>query len=606
MLIYNAKNNSFLLMTILIGVLCCVVLPINAKNSRDYLILVYMNGSDLESNRKQATKAVNEMIKVSKGKNFPGIFVVETGGTKRWHLKNLQNTKNQRFIIADGEIQEIKKLRERSMGDAENFSDFLRYGMQKRAKHNILIFWNHGEGSLRGFGRDELHENDALTLQEMNKAFKDSNINIKFDLIGFDACLMSSIEVAYMLSPYGKYMLASQETEKQDGWNYNVFSKLSDNITIENLARAIMDEYIIGENQYSITLLRLGKSSKLTEVLKKALGRWDKRKEALYTKVLYSRKDMLDFGGNFHLKNLNYIYPEMVELDDVFASLAGNNQHFYSEYTKVKKEITVYHLSKNYDKTPSGISIFLPYGKDFSKRNVELYKTTEFLKEYIDFIESYYIALKDSNEFVLYNAPLLDNNDYCSLDININSNFRSIDILLLKPLKNRKYYSIGYMNQDTQISKRNIKVAKPIQWITAMGQPLYIVKTRKDFYSTPMLLKRNSKEVIINIVFDMNLKIIKILEIDDKTIVSRNLDALIPGDIIAPLYPIIKLNDINKKFITEPNIISYEKGVERRIVIQNIIGFKLEKLNLSDYQVRLAIENEQGEKFYSLPCKKSY
>ncbi|MCR5235609.1 MAG: hypothetical protein K6E34_00220 [Lachnospiraceae bacterium] len=34
-----------------------------------------------------------------------------------------------------------------------------------------------------------------------------------FDFIGFDACLMATVETAYMLSPYADYMIASEEFE---------------------------------------------------------------------------------------------------------------------------------------------------------------------------------------------------------------------------------------------------------------------------------------------------------------------------------------------------------------------------------------------------------
>ena len=42
--------------------------------------------------------------------------------------------------------------------------------------------------------------------------------------IGFDACLMSSVETAFMCAPYAEYMIASQEVEPGSGWNYAFLS----------------------------------------------------------------------------------------------------------------------------------------------------------------------------------------------------------------------------------------------------------------------------------------------------------------------------------------------------------------------------------------------
>ncbi len=47
------------------------------------------------------------------------------------------------------------------------------------------------------------------------------------DLLGMDACLMSDLEVAYQARPYVKYIVASEETEPNEGWPYDaVFGRL--------------------------------------------------------------------------------------------------------------------------------------------------------------------------------------------------------------------------------------------------------------------------------------------------------------------------------------------------------------------------------------------
>ena len=69
----------------------------------------------------------------------------------------------------------------------------------------------------------------------------------KFDIIGFDACLMATAENALMLSKYADYMLASEETEPGIGWYYtNWLSQLSANTSISTpeLSKIIIDDFV--------------------------------------------------------------------------------------------------------------------------------------------------------------------------------------------------------------------------------------------------------------------------------------------------------------------------------------------------------------------------
>ncbi|MDF2613281.1 MAG: hypothetical protein K0S71_1067 [Clostridia bacterium] len=62
-----------------------------------YTILVYMVGSDLESDSGAATNDLIEMAAVGGAKNVN--VVVETGGAKKWHLPMISNKVNQRWLV---------------------------------------------------------------------------------------------------------------------------------------------------------------------------------------------------------------------------------------------------------------------------------------------------------------------------------------------------------------------------------------------------------------------------------------------------------------------------------------------------------------------------
>lgn len=62
---------------------------------------------------------------------------------------------------------------------------------------------------------DEQYEYDSLGVTEMAAAFDRvyDSMTDRFEFIGFDACLMSTLEVANQMVPYARYLYASEEYE---------------------------------------------------------------------------------------------------------------------------------------------------------------------------------------------------------------------------------------------------------------------------------------------------------------------------------------------------------------------------------------------------------
>ena len=110
----------------------------------------------------------------------------------------------------------------------------------------MLIFWDHGGGSLSGYGYDEKNaRSGSMSLSGINKALSDAKTT--FDFIGFDACLMATLENALMLTNYADYLIASEETEPGVGWYYtNWLTKLSQNTSMSTLeiGKNIVDDFV--------------------------------------------------------------------------------------------------------------------------------------------------------------------------------------------------------------------------------------------------------------------------------------------------------------------------------------------------------------------------
>jgi hypothetical protein len=222
----------------------------------NYTVLIYMVASNLEADGYYSTQDIAEM-KNATIENGNGInIVLETGGSANATVDNYREidfTKVQRHIIRNQVITTIDDLGQQNMGEAKTLTDFIKWGVSKYpAKHYALVLWDHGAG-INGFGFDDI-SNDILTLEEIKQAISEgysSSASImkgaKFELIGFDSCLMATLEVATVLAPYSNYLVASQEIEPAWGWDYTaIFNSLNASADEDGrtLGKVIADSYM--------------------------------------------------------------------------------------------------------------------------------------------------------------------------------------------------------------------------------------------------------------------------------------------------------------------------------------------------------------------------
>lgn len=107
----------------------------------------------------------------------------------------------------------------------------------------------------------------AICFDDSSKDFLDSRdlsavlaaarslIGRKIDLLGFDACLMSMIEVAYQVREGASYMAASEDSEPGDGWPYGrILRTLAEQPALSpaELGKIIVQHYV---DSYDASLL---------------------------------------------------------------------------------------------------------------------------------------------------------------------------------------------------------------------------------------------------------------------------------------------------------------------------------------------------------------
>lgn len=215
-------------------------------NNQDKItIMVYMCGTDLESKYKMASSDIEEMKSASLGKNID--IIIYTGGCSSWQSNGISSSVNQIYQIKDGKLVNlVPDDGAKSMTDPKTLSGFIKYcNTNFPANRNELILWDHGGGSVSGYGYDEKYKNGSMNLGGINQALKDGGIT--FDFIGFDACLMATAETAFMLDDYADYLIASEETEPGIGWYYTDWlNKLGKNTSMPtvDIGKNIIDDFV--------------------------------------------------------------------------------------------------------------------------------------------------------------------------------------------------------------------------------------------------------------------------------------------------------------------------------------------------------------------------
>ena len=230
--------------------------PVAISGSGRKLLALYMVGSDLEEDGQLATLDLFELIdgyQQSPDRQDLEVVVAFGGANKDgWRGMKLANmaqlladSRDGRFGNATGSGAYLYQADGAHMGDESSlklFLDYLRDGYQS-FDTRFLTFWDHG-GGYGGFGNDTNFGGDPLDLGEIESAFLRSGSQ-PFDLIGFDACLMATLEVVKVIEPNADYMLASQELEPGHGWLWSdvVASFLTEDDIVE-AAKGMVDSFV--------------------------------------------------------------------------------------------------------------------------------------------------------------------------------------------------------------------------------------------------------------------------------------------------------------------------------------------------------------------------
>lgn len=215
-----------------------------------WTFMVYMDGdNDLEES---AIVDLNEMEISGSTSNVN--IVVQLDRVPGHDDSNGDWTGTKRFYVTkDDDWQmihsdEIQNMGEVNMGDPNTLAEFVEWAATSYpAEQYALIIWDHG-GGWQSVANDDTDDEAGITMPELKTALStiQSNTGIKFDLIGFDTCLMGQLEVDHLIAPYANIRVASEELEPGDGWDYEpTLIALTANpaMNAEQLAKQIIDDF---------------------------------------------------------------------------------------------------------------------------------------------------------------------------------------------------------------------------------------------------------------------------------------------------------------------------------------------------------------------------
>ena len=354
--------------------------------------MIYIVGSDLESQYGAATRSIKQILDsgIDLTKNN---VLIRTGGTNKWKSKILSNKTMTYQVTAEG-LKAVKEEPVQDMASKNTLSSFLTYCYRNyKTKSYDLILWDHGGGPTMGYGYDEVSKN-VMSLSELDAALNGSPFRSgnKLEMVGFDACLMSSVEVAFLLSDNSDYLVASQETIPGWGWDYSFLGTIKPSTSSVDVTKTIIDAYYSqcekkfkseprSLSDVTLSCLDLSKTPQINSSL-----------SALYTdadngltmtsfpqasRIRESTKEFGTFSTAYSF--------DLIDIKNLCERMAGQYPDESRKVSQAIDDLVVY--NKTNVSNANGVSMYFPYrNRDAMAGLSSLYKQTSFDDGYSDYM----------------------------------------------------------------------------------------------------------------------------------------------------------------------------------------------------------------------------
>ncbi len=333
-------------------------------------------------------------------------------------------TEARRYLITrDNDLSTIaspiiQSLGEVDTGNPQTLMDFVTWAIQNYpAKKYALIMSDHGGGWTGGFS-DMTSPNSDLSMPEIISSIEQIQQNTgidKFEVIGFDACLMGQIEIFGSLYPYSNYMVASEEVIPGYGWSYAAWlEQVAQNPTMDGsgLSSAVVSTYVVNDvlltdelrasadeiaQEESTTTLSAIESARVPDVIG-AMNQFISAIATLDQSIVaeartYTRSYFSLFGED--------VSPSFIDLGNFSEVLANLTDDASTQQAAIQLQTAIDSavIAEKHGPSVSGSN-----GIAFHFPDSDLYYFTEYNSEFPSYAQSSYKFLEQSSwdEFLAY------------------------------------------------------------------------------------------------------------------------------------------------------------------------------------------------------------
>lgn len=361
---------------------------ISNSSSDTYTLMVYLCGSDLESEDGYASDDISEMLESQIAKEVN--LLVYTGGATNWYNDSISDRRNQIFKVENGNLSLVDdSIGMAFMSNPETLIYFLNYAKNNYSANKYgLILWDHGGGAVSGFGYDENEENEeeTLTIDELKYAL--DQFGNKLDFVGFDACLMANVETAYAIRNNANYLVASEELEPGTGWNYKkVINQLSKDTSqnFEALGKTIIDSYIKSNNGF------FGSDATLSMINLNEMNTVYSNLDRFMSDIKTQKFDTNEYSDvSKKIKETKSFADGEIDTIDLVDFATKINVSSSNELINSIKKCVVYNSVTDLVEDSNGLSIYFPNKElDYYEKMTGIYRNIGFTDTYTSVINEY-------------------------------------------------------------------------------------------------------------------------------------------------------------------------------------------------------------------------
>lgn len=379
--------------------------PLQINPDAKMTLMIYMCGSNLERCYGAATRDLMEIASSGVDPDQVNVVVL-AGGAKKWKNDVMQGGKAGIYLFRGESVFPLGETSaDLNMGDPSTLYAFLKLAYQYfPAQRSALILWDHGGGSINGICSDEVHDGDLLSMPELTAALeKGLEGQDKLEWIGFDACLMASAEVANMMQPYARYMIASEESEPGRGWNYQFLKDIEKDPTGGDTGMRAIDSFFdaYGDDWQSVLTLSCIDLSQMDGVIRSTSGIFQNinLNEETFLLASDARREAIGFGHDETSGSNDFDLVDIGNLADEYSKRFPELASYNSVLKESMSKAVVSKRSNADDCT--GLSFYHPfYNKTHYPTWKQFYDGLAVSQEYVDYLSdfsSYWLNASDTS-----------------------------------------------------------------------------------------------------------------------------------------------------------------------------------------------------------------